>query len=459
LRESLRLLQMDRQSLADEIRHEAEVNPVLEVDSDGVQFVSEAMATDDASRESQQSEDDVSFDDYNPYVSYDEAAAERRQQFFDRQVAEESLQEHLIAQVRTCDFTDEDMMAAEFIVGDIDDDGRFIGSLSELAMVLGCSDRQLEGVLRRVQGFDPPGVAGRDLKECLRIQARQLEVSEGVRSALLRIIDECLEGVARSSHAEMASRLEISEADCQRAVKVLKSLDPRPGRQFHASGSMPVFVRPELRLLPGADGEGVRIVSCFNDLPTVSINVSYSDMASDSSTSEETRKYLQERMAAARRLMDAIQRRGDTIMRIAEAVFAIQGEFLAKGLAGIRPLTITDVAKRTGFHGTTVGRAVHGKYIQTPHGLFELSSFFCVGRLDREAGAAVSATAVKRRLRQLLAAEDDTVLTDGWLSEELSRDGVRISRRTVSKYRAALGIPSAAERSKRKVRQTYEHAL
>jgi len=442
LRASLRVLQMDRQALLDEVRHEAEVNPVVEIDDvDDTPVVSEEMS-EEARREDPPDETTIE-DDSNPTVNFDEAAAERRQRFFDRLVAVESLQEHLLAQVPQSGLSETGAMLAEYVIGDIDDDGRYVGSLEELEQVLGVARGELEHVLSVVQRFDPPGVGGRDLRECLRIQAADLEVAPDVRSQLLKLIDEHLEAVAAGRLERLSAALGITEEACEALLKTLRSLEPKPGRPYQANGRHTQYIRPEICVIPNADGFVLK--SCESDMPTLSISTYYQAMMEDADTPEDTQQYLRERIGSAQMLQEAISRRGETVMRIAEAIFNVQREFFRGGFDVLKPLTIEEVAKRTGYHGTTVGRAVRGKYVRTPKGVFELKRFFCVGKLasDTERGV-VSAVVVKRKLAGIVSADEHRRLTDEDLVAALSRDGVHISRRTVAKYRAELGVPAAS---------------
>jgi len=446
LRACLRVLQMDLPTLVAEVRHEAEVNPVVEVETpDSMTTVSEELRS--AERSEERTDESPVDDDSNPSVNIDEDAAERRQRFFDSQVASESLQEHLMVQVGAAGFSRNDRQLAELIIGDIDDDGRYVGSLEELSSVMGVSMAKLTEVLKQVQTFDPPGVGGRNLRECLEIQVVQLEVESSVRQLMLQIVGGQLSQVARKDIDGIATELGVDKQACEQAIRILKTLEPKPGRQFVPSGRQVQFIRPELEAEVGASG--ISLSSCEHELPTLTINPEYRTMAEDPNTPNDTRAYLRERIGSAELLQDAIRRRGETVLKVAEAVFSEQFEFFQHGFESLRPLTIEEVAKRTGFHGTTVGRAVRGKYIRTPRGVYELSRFFCVGKLSGEGDSLVSAVAVKCRLSSLIKAEHDEVLTDDDLAKALSGEGTRISRRTVSKYRAELGIPSAAERKKR----------
>jgi len=446
LRECLRVLQMDLPTLADEIRHIAETNPVVELSAPpDMPVVSDEL-------HQQQCADEASFgtqaDDQDYPFSVDEDAVERRQRFFDRQVASESLQEHLLSQVGAAVFTKEERQLAELIVGDINDDGRYEGSLDELSSVMDIPVGVCEQILKRVQAFDPPGVGGRNLRECLEIQVCQSEASYLVRQLMLRIIDGHLGLVARQEFDALAEQLGISRDACKEAVQALRALEPKPGRPYIANGKHPQFIRPEIEV--EQQGRNLQLSACDRELPTLTINPYYVEMAADDHTSQETRRYLNERIGKAELLQQAIRRRGETVYRVAEAVFREQYEFFAKGFEALHPLTIEEIARRTGYHGTTVGRAVRGKYVRTPRGVFELSRFFCVGRLA-DGESTMSAVAVKCRLTALIKAEDGNALSDEDLAAELGKSGLHISRRTIAKYRAELGIPSAVERGKRRL--------
>jgi len=446
LRASLRVLQMDRQALLDEVRHEAEVNPVVEIDAvEDTPVISEAMAEGVRSEDQKPPEVQTAIeDDSNPSVNIDEEAAERRQRFFDRQVAVESLQEHLLAQIPSSGMQEAEAQLAECVIGDIDDDGRYVGSLEDLEQVFGVTQETLARVLGCVQTFDPPGVGARDLRECLRIQATELEIPFELRQLLLKLIDEHLGTAAAGDEAQLASVLGVSPQVCAEVLKILRSLEPKPGRPYQSSGRHTQYIRPEISVMPTADG--LVFKSCEADMPTLSISPFYQEMLNNERTSAETQAYLRERIESAQFLQEAISRRSETVRHIAEAIFAVQRDFFTGGFDVLKPLTIEQVAKRTGYHGTTVGRAVRGKYVRTPHGVFELKRFFCVGKLGSDTPTgSVSAVVVKRKLAHLVAGDEHRQMNDEQLAAALGREGIRISRRTVTKYRAELGVSSVSE--------------
>lgn len=445
LRASLRVLQMDHLSLKAEVQHEAEINPVVELGrDDDMPVVSEELAN--VERREDELEPLAHEDEANLSGNVDEEAAERRQRFFDRQVAEESLQEHLLAQIASAGLSEGDAQLAEFLIGDIDDDGRYVGLFEDLTSVLGVADADLERVLKAIQQFDPPGVGARNLRECLRIQAEQSDVTPDVREALLDLIEQHLADAAEKTPAQLATCLNLPQALCDAALAALRALEPKPGRPYQAHGRHTQYIQPELTV--AQQGDGIVLQSCASDMPVLRISPFYQAMLADPNTTRETQVYLRERIGSAERLQEAIARRGETVMRIAEVVFSVQNEFFKKGFDALRPLTIEEVAHKTGYHGTTVGRAVRGKYVRTPHGVFELKQFFCVGKLACE-NEIVSAVAAKRLLVQLIRSDAGLSMTDDDLAHALSREGVRISRRTVAKYRSELGIPAASERGRR----------
>lgn len=360
----------------------------------------------------------------------DAEAIERRQRLFDGLVGEETLVQHLMAQLATSDIDVRDRPLAELLIGELDDDGRFAGDWDDILLVTGESAEKAEDTLRKILSFDPPGCGARTLGECLSAQLDRIP-DRAVRARVAGLLD-CLEDVARGTAGD------------PEALRALRTLDPRPGRAFRASARGVEYVNPEVHVERCADGWLARVDA--RSLPEVRISAKYVALLADPKADPETKAYIRERIAAAKAMVEAVAKRRDTIERIAQEIVDRQPGFFEKGLKGLRPLTMQEVADAVGVHGTTVSRTVNGKYMATPKGTVELRRFFVQG-IVTDGGEAVARDGVLDRLKALVEAEDrGHPLSDERLSERLKAAGFPIARRTVAKYRGLAGIPEASAR-------------
>lgn len=360
----------------------------------------------------------------------DAEAIERRQRLFDGLVGEETLVQHLMAQLATSDIDARDWPLAELLIGELDDDGRFAGDWDDILLVTGESAEKAEDTLRKIRAFDPPGCGARTLGECLSAQLDRIP-DRAVRARVAGLLDR-LEDVARGTAGDAE------------ALRALRTLDPRPGRAYRASARGVEYVNPEVHVVRCADGWLARVDA--RSLPEIRISAKYVTLLADPQTDPETKAYIRERIAAAKAMVEAVAKRRDTIERIAQEIVDRQPGFFEKGLKGLRPLTMQEVAYAVGVHGTTVSRTVNGKYMATPKGTVELRRFFVQGIVTDD-GEAVARDGVLDRLKALVAAEDRAhPLSDERLSEQLKAAGFPVARRTVAKYRSLAGIPGASAR-------------
>ena len=360
----------------------------------------------------------------------DAEAIERRQRLFDGLVGEETLVQHLMAQLATSDIDARDWPLAELLIGELDDDGRFAGDWDDILLVTGESAEKAEDTLRKIRAFDPPGCGARTLGECLSAQLDRIP-DRAVRARVAGLLDR-LEDVARGTAGDAE------------ALRALRTLDPRPGRAYRASARGVEYVNPEVHVVRCADGWLARVDA--RSLPEIRISAKYVTLLADPQTDPETKAYIRERIAAAKAMVEAVAKRRDMIERIAQEIVDRQPGFFEKGLKGLRPLTMQEVADAVGVHGTTVSRTVNGKYMATPKGTVELRRFFVQGIVTDD-GEAVARDGVLDRLKALVAAEDRAhPLSDERLSEQLKAAGFPVARRTVAKYRSLAGIPGASAR-------------
>ncbi len=366
---------------------------------------------------------------------------EKRQFVLDSLVAETSLQEHLMEQVRTSEFDEEQLRIAELIVGNTDDRGYVQASVNELVLSTGFDSEKIAEVLEIIQGFHPPGVGARDLRECLLLQ---LERSGRQDTLEYRIIRDQMDALERRRLPEIARALSRPIAEVQSAVERISHLEPRPGRDFEPDDR--AYVIPELGIEKTRDGYAVSMEN--ESIPHLRISNTYKDLMSQADSSQEVRDYIRDKIRAGKFLIKSINQRQSTIRGIAEEIIRRQEEFLDKGPSHLRPMTMAQVAEAVGVHETTVSRAVAGKFIDTPHGAFEMKSFFTSG-VPTAGGDNLSSKSVKDMLNQMIAEEDTKhPLSDDAIVRALREKGVMLARRTVAKYRAELNIlPSHLRRS------------
>jgi RNA polymerase sigma-54 factor len=358
---------------------------------------------------------------------------ERRQFMFDSLVSSTSLQETLIEQMRLSDLTEEDQQIAQLIIGNIDDRGYLQSSLEELSSLTSIPPDQMLRLLNVVQSFHPAGIGARDLRECLMLQLERQGKQETIE---YRIVRDCMEALGKRRIPEIARKLDVSIDDVQEALARIAHLDPRPGRAFMPDDNQ--YIVPEVFVTHAGDDFAV---STSNDhVPHLRISNVYKDLMAQADSSAEVREYIREKIRAGKFLIKSLHQRQQTILNIAKEIVHRQRDFMEKGVAYLKPLTMVQVAEVVGVHETTVSRAVSGKYMQTPQGLFEMKYFFTSG-IQTMNGADVSNTSVKDMLDEMVKREDTTKpLSDEEIVKLLGEKGIKIARRTVAKYRSELNI-------------------
>ena len=439
MRQGLRMLAMSLPELRSELVAEMAKNPVIDDVEPTLEktTISEKLSESEAAeRTSDYPEDDNTrdaayLDGFNRGASgADPEAAERRQKFFDNQVREETLEEHLLAQLASSDIDEKDRPLAEMLIGELNDDGRFDGSLPDIVMVSGETEEKVRALLAKIRAFDPPGCGATTVAECLAAQLDKIG-DVAVRARVRKLLAN-LEAVASG------------QAGDPEALAALRSLDPRPGRAYRHDVRGTEYVNPEVHVVKCSDGWQARVDA--RSLPEIRISSKYLSMLEDPDVDAETKAYIRERIAAAKAIVDAVQKRRDTIEAIAQEIFDRQPGFFEKGLKGLRPMTMQEVADKVGVHPTTVSRTVNNKYAATPKGTVELRRFFTQG-LVTESGEEIARDGVLDRLKAIVEAEDRAhPLSDEKISEILKGEGFPVARRTVAKYRTLAGIPGTSAR-------------
>jgi len=356
--------------------------------------------------------------------------------------ADIGLIEHLMGQAGEA-FSGRDLAIAGQIIGQIDEAGYLEADVRDIAYQLGIGTEVIEAVLARIQCFDPTGVGARSLSECLAIQAREVDRYD---PAMARLIDN-LDLLARGAIPQLRRLCGVDEEDMADMIRELRQYDPKPGLRFAsdtASAVVPdIFVREK--------GVGWVVELNSATLPRVLVNRRYYRELSGGPQDRESKAWLADRLASANWLLKALDQRQHTILRVAEEIVRYQDGFFRQGVAHLKPLTLRQVGEAIEMHESTISRVTSNKYLACSRGVFELKYFFRSGVASSDGGEGVSAEAVKSHIRDLIAAEaPDAILSDDSLVEILKGKGFDIARRTVAKYREAIGLGSSVQRRRQK---------
>lgn len=358
---------------------------------------------------------------------------EKRQYMFDSIVAGTSLQENLLEQVRLSELDENQRQVAEMIIGNIDDYGYLQASVDELAFSTNIPAERINEVLKVIQSFHPPGVAARDLRECLLLQLERADKKDTLE---YRIVRDYMEALSKRRLPEIARGLGVPVQDVQEAVERIGHLEPRPGRDFLPDNHQ--YILPEIFVQKVGDDF---VVTTNNEqIPHLRISNTYKDLMSQADSSAEVREYIRDKIRAGKFLIKSLHQRQQTILNIAKEIVHRQREFMEHGVSRLKPLTMVQVAEVVGVHETTVSRAVSGKYMQTPQGIFEMKYFFTSG-IKTASGVGMSNTSVKDMIAEMIEKEDPTKpLSDEEIVKMLAQKGIVIARRTIAKYRSELNI-------------------
>lgn len=354
---------------------------------------------------------------------------------------EGTLHDHLLAQVGER-FDGIEAIVAGQLVALIDETGYLRADLAELAAQLGVPLALVEAVLAAIQTFDPSGVGARDLAECIAIQAREADRYDPAMATMIAHLDL----VAKGAFPQLKRICGVDDEDLADMIRELRSYDPKPGLKFGGDGAPAVV--PDLYIRPTATGWAVEINS--GTLPRLLVNRRYyTELAQGAAA--KSKAWLSEQLAGANWLVRALDQRQRTIVKVASEIVKQQEGFFLHGVAHMRPLTLRQIAEAIGMHESTVSRVTSNKYLSCPRGLFELKYFFSSGISATEGDGAVSAEAVKSRIKAMIEAEDaKAILSDETIAQKLSAEGHDIARRTVVKYREAMGYGSSVQRRRQK---------
>jgi len=469
LQQAIRLLQLPTLELRLEIQQALESNLMLEAAEeaeleaereesaddeagDAATDHSELEMGSDAPDASQLGEDlpvDSSWEDvYDGSTAYSQSGPDEERDLFENQSGgEESLHDYLIWQLQMATLSPRDMAIAEAIVDSVRDDGYLGQSLEEigagLPAELEVEPDDLTAVLARVQRLDPVGVAARDPREALLVQLDQLDPQTPHLAAARQLVDQHLDLLVNRQYTQLKRRMRLDLETLQAALALVQTLDPRPGSRF--SNERTEYVVPDVfvRRVNGDWQVEVNPEAC----PRLRVNSYYASLVRRADNSRDNslmRQHLQE----ARWLIKSLRSRNDTLLKVAECIVARQRGFLEHGEEAMQPLVLREVAETIEMHESTVSRITNQKYMHTPRGTFEFKYFFS-SHVQTVDGGECSATAIRARIRRLVADEDPaSPLSDSRLAEILRNEGINVARRTVAKYRESMAIASSTERKR-----------
>ncbi len=449
--QSLKLLQVNTLQLEQLLKNELEMNPVLEAadELDGLEEqVEEKEKEEDEEKEVEVDEDEVDWEEYLEegfdlgYSSSEEV--DRSKEYYEpTAVYQPTLEEYLTEQLAEKKLPERRALLVQFLIGCLESDGYLRIPIENIAEVTDSNPFEVEEALNVIWRMEPPGIGARNLQECLQIQLRRLNLHD---SLAMRIITETWELFEKLKIPDISRKFSIDTRDVQNSIDIIKKLHPKPGYLVNKDRSSAIV--PDL-LVEKIDGE---FVVTLNDRssPSLHINRAYANMLKrGSNTRKDVKKYIREKFNSATWLIRSIEQRKTTMLRVMYAIIERQTDFFEKGPPNLSPLKLQDIADMVDMHISTVSRVTSNKYVQTPHGIFELKYFFteAVGRNGD--GADVSSERIKNRIRELVETENSRKpLSDQKIADILTREDLKVARRTVAKYREQMKILPARLRQK-----------
>lgn len=437
---AIRLLQLSRTELSQELQSQLEQNPLLEeVEETSVddQDEAEAEITLQNLREPMNAPSTGSYNTEND-VS----------ELLEKQPARPTtLREHLLEQLQLCRISESDRIIGIFIIESLDEDGYLREPLEYIQNQLGLEPdaefKEVTAVLHLIQQFDPPGIGARNLGECLALQLRQLPPDVPYRHVALKLVEQHLQSLAVGRMSSLRKKLGLDEAELQAALHLIQTLNPKPGMQLGSAAAG--YITPDVIVTPTASGQWK--VSLNSDgLPKLTVNSYYAALTRNCNKRDAA--YMRNQLQEARWFIKSLDKRHQTLLRVATAIVEHQQGFLLHGDQAMKPMIQQELADELEMHESTISRVTTGKYMNTPRGNYELKYFFSTG-LGNRYGSPCSATAVRANIRRLIAEEPvDRPFSDAHLAAQLQAQGVNIARRTVTKYREELRIPSCAVRKR-----------
>ncbi|MFH1727104.1 MAG: RNA polymerase factor sigma-54 [Pseudomonadota bacterium] len=449
LQQAIKLLQLNRLELSALLKTELLENPILEEDSG---LTEEEEKEKDPEKESETKEEvkgegegQQDFDWENYLQSYSAPSSgtvlstdDEIPSFENTMSKKHSLKDHLEWQLKLSSIDVKEDEIGNMIIGNLNDDGYLESDLEDIASQCKAEIGEVERVLRKIQDFDPLGVAARDLQECLILQTRSLENPHIIQ----QMIKEHLHHMEIKNYKAIQKAMGITEDDVIDAVKQISKLEPKPGRPFYDASAQ--YITPDIFIFKV--GEKFTIALNEDGMPKLRISAFYKNVLQREGSSAKAKEYIYEKLKSAVWLIRSIHQRHRTIYKVAESIIKFQGDFLNKGISALKPMVLRDVAEDIDMHESTVSRVTTSKYVHTPQGIFELKFFFNSG-IKRVEGANIASESVKDKIKTVVSQENQAKpYSDQDIVEILKKSNINIARRTVAKYREMLGILPSSKR-------------
>lgn len=454
LRQAIKLLQLNRMELSGALQTELEQNPMLEEAADGTAEIlaeegskdgDETPVTALVAGDDPVAVAEVNWEDYSNNFDADfsfarETPAADAPSRLDFLSATPGLVSFLAWQLTHLRLREQDLEIARCILGNLDDHGFFDADIADICQQVGCTVEEAEAMLRLMQNLDPPGVAARSIQESLLLQLERQGLEE---SLAWRIVAEFFSELGSRNFNEIARRTKNPLREVQKAAALVAELVPYPGNEYCTEPTQEVV--PDIYVFKIEDEFVVRLNT--DELPQLQLSADYQALLAGGRAA--TKDYLNEQKRNAQLLISALDYRHNTICRVMESIIRLQPTFFEQGPGHLRPLILSDVAQDVGVHESTVSRATANKYVETPHGIYELKYFFSTTAAASENGDELTSETVKQRLAQLVRQENPAKpFSDGALAELLEKEGIKLARRTVAKYREQMRIPTVKLRRK-----------
>jgi len=445
LQQAIKLLQLSRLELLETVQQELMENPFL----DEKETETDVPDSSEELTESQAEEELVRNADWENYLGEfsstskqatgrDSEIPEEGMSFEARLASKPSLEGHINWQMRLSNFSAQEIAIGEVVLGNVDSNGYLQASTEELQSMVQATDEEIESTILRIQRLDPIGVAARTPQECLLVQMDVLGYDDPI---LVSLVTDHLEDLEKNRYKPLARKFKISMEELKGYLDMMQTLDPMPGTNF--SSTEPHYVSPDVFVYKY--GEDFVIILNEDGLPRLQMNAFYMDSMKGAAKKEK--EYFQDKMRSAAWLMKSLYQRQRTLYKVVESIVGFQRDFFEEGVTKLKPLILKEVAEDIEMHESTVSRITTSKYVSTPHGIFELKFFFN-SALDLNDGSQVGSESVKALIKRMIADEDTKKpLSDERIGEILKDQlDVNIARRTVAKYRSAMGIPSSSKR-------------
>jgi len=471
LQQAIKLLQLSRQELVETINQEMEENPLLEevspdegiddgiqgeMENDVISIERENVKAIERTEEFKVEEGKGSaeefdwanyLEDYGP-VGATYAGKDGEETSWDNVLTEgQSLAKYLMWQMNLSSFTEDEIRIGTQIIGNLDPNGYLCATLPEIAGLENVSEEFVEAVLKRVQELDPPGIAARNLQECLLIQARML----GVKNKIIEvIIKDFLKDLELKNYVHIAHKLKVPLREVEIAVLLISGMNPKPGGIYSEENVQPII--PDVYVVKV--GNEYKIILNDDGLPHLRISNFYREIMAghaDHSHHEEEngKKYIKDKVQSATWLIKSIQQRQNTIYKVAESIVKFQRDFFDRGIDFLKPLVLRDIATDIEMHESTISRVVSNKYLHSPQGIFEMKYFFGSSIKTTSEGGSIASKSVKEEIKQIISSEaPKKPYSDCEIVDMLKARGIDIARRTVAKYREMMGILPSSKRKK-----------